>query len=67
MIRSGGLTVPCFTAAIPSADVHGHTESVHPAASVFLDGLEQVGQFRSVFNLSQKLVQLRMFICNNTF
>jgi len=32
-----GLTVPCFTAAIPSANVHGVCKGVHPTICVFLD------------------------------
>jgi len=58
-----GLTVPCFTAAIPSANVHSVCEGVHPIVGVFLDRLKQVGQIRSVLDLSQKLIKLGMFVC----
>ena len=56
------LNLTCFTAAIPSANVHSVCEGVHPIVSVFLDRLKQVGQIRSVLNLSQKLIKLGMFV-----
>ena len=66
------LTVPCFTAAVPSTGIHGggipKVKVDAPATGVvgvLLDRFEEVCKIRGVLDLSQKLVKLGVFVCGN--